>query len=92
MNSELKEYIQTKINQAKEKLDGFIELDSKWSPNQIENTLKELGWKCNGLIRSGSSYQTENYEYSNYRHYRKYLLTFGWNGWTQEKYFGMIEK
>ena len=93
MNNELLEYVQSKIDEAKEKLYKDIELNNKWSPKQIENALETLGWKYRQATRiCNCIYQDENRKYINYEHYQKYALIFTWNGWSQEKSFSMVDR
>ena len=102
MENELKEYIQTKINEAKKEPYKDIKLNNKWSPKQIEDILEALDWKYSRSTRDCDCiyqdehrkyiYQDENSEYNNYRHYQKYALVFTWNGWCQEKSFCIIDR
>ena len=93
MENELKEYIQTKINEAKKEPYKDIKLNNKWSPKQIEDTLEELGWKYSRSTRICECiYQDENRKYINYEHCQKYILVFTWNGWCQEKSFSMVDR
>lgn len=93
MENELLEYVQTKINEAKEKPYIGIELNNKWSPKQIENALETLEWRYNQLIHSCDCiYRDQHRKYINYEHCQKYALIFSWNGWCQEKSFSMVDR
>ena len=80
MNRELD--LQMKIEEGKQKLERWFNLDREWIPTDIDKFLEDSGWEF--------SYYEDNKDYDYYFIYNGvsyknegYILTFCWNGFTR---------
>jgi len=89
MNNELVKYLETLINNIRRKRDRDYDIDSQYSPWEIEKALKTLGWEW-VAVQGGDSLESSHiYIYENEK--ENFALEFLWNGWYRQQWLTMAE-
>lgn len=94
IETELLKYVKNKIKESKQNKFEEVEVEKKYSPCDINQVLKELGWNyCYTEIKAEDVTGDWAYVYVNHSpEYENYTLTLCWNGWYMECWFYLEER